>query len=157
MKMRILSAVAALAAGVVQPAVAQETAAPAAAAADHAPVEVMRTSDLALTCPQISEEAAQLSQQMGGAPGDGILSAITGVASAGAALLIPGAGLAIAGVDALTAPDRERKEAMADAVRHRWYYLNGLYAGQDCQALADAAGPTPASPADAAPAEREGN
>lgn len=156
MKLRILSVAAALTAAVVQPAFAQDsTSRPVVASED--PVEIMRASDTAMTCPQISEEAAQLSQQLGGAPGGGILSAITGVASAGAALLIPGAGLAIAGADALTRPDRDRKEAHTASVRHRWYYLNGLYAGQDCQALADAAGPTPASPADAAPAPREGN
>ncbi|HWQ87169.1 hypothetical protein [Brevundimonas sp.] len=151
--MRILTAVAALAAGVVQPAVAQEAPAPA-----DGPIEVMRASDTAMTCPQISEEAAGLSQQLGGAPGGGFLSAVSGVAQAGAALIIPGAGLAIAGADALTRPDRERKEAEAAAIRHRWYYLNGLYAGQDCQAAADAAGPTPATPGDAAPAAgRSGN
>lgn len=154
MNTRILTAVAALTMGVVQPAVAQDsTSRPVA----DDPIEIMRASDTAMTCPQISEEAAQLSQQLGGAPGGGILSAVTGVASAGAAMLIPGAGLAIAGVDALTRPDRDRKEAHTASVRHRWYYLNGLYAGQDCQAAADAAGPTPASPADAAPAPREGN
>lgn len=147
MKMRILTAVAALAVGVVQPAVAQE-----AAARAEGPIEIMRASDTAMTCPQISEEAAQLSEQLGGAPGNGLLSAVTGVAQAGAAMLIPGAGLAIAGADALTRPGRERKEAEVAAVRHRWFYLNGLYAGQDCQAVADAAGPTPATPADAAPA-----
>jgi len=153
MNTRILTAVAALAMGVVvQPAFAQQAEAPA-----DGPIEVMRLSDTAMTCPQISEEAAQLSEQLGGSPGNGFLSAVTGVAQAGASMLIPGAGLAIAGVDALTAPDRDRKEAKADAIRHRWYYLNGLYAGQDCQAMADAAGPTPASPADAAPAPDEKN
>lgn len=152
MKIRILTAVAALTVGVVQPAVAQE-----ASASAEGSIEIMRASDTAMTCPQISEEAAQLSQRLGGTPGGGILSSITGVASAGAALLIPGAGLAIAGADALTRPDRERKEAEEAAVRHRWYYLNGLYAGQHCQAAADAAGPTPATPADAAPPERRGN
>jgi hypothetical protein len=146
MKLRILSVAAVLTAVVVPPAMAQQAEAPAART-----FEVMRASDTAMTCPQISEEAAQLSQQLGGSPGDGILGAVTGVASAGAAMLIPGAGLAIAGVDALTRPDREKKEAQEAAVRHRWYYLNGLYAGQDCQAQADAAGPTPATPADAAP------
>ena len=148
MNMRILTAVAALCSGVVQPALAQEAPAPS-----DAPIEIMRSTDGAMTCPQISEEAAQLSEQMGGAPGGGFLSAMSGVAQAGAALVIPGAGLVMAGADALTRPDRERKEAKATAVRHRWYYLNGLYAGQDCQAAADAAGPTPATPADAAPAQ----
>ncbi len=147
MNIRILTAVAALSVGVVQPAIAQEAAAPA-----DGPIEVMRLSDAAMTCPQISEEAAKLSEELGGAPGNGFLSAVSGVAQAGAAMLIPGAGLAIAGADALTRPDRERKEAKVSAVRHRWYYLNGLYAGQDCQAVADAAGPTPATPSDAAPA-----
>lgn len=146
MKLHILSVAAVLTAVVVPPAMAQQAEAPA-----ERTFEIMRASDNAMTCPQISEEAAQLSQQLGGTPGGGILSAVTGVASAGAAMLIPGAGLAIAGVDALTRPDREKKEAQEAAVRHRWYYLNGLYAGQDCQALADAAGPTPATPADAAP------
>lgn len=152
MKLRILSVAAALTAVVVPPAMAQQAEAPAERA-----FEIMRASDNAMTCAQISEEAAQLSQQLGGAPGGGILSAVAGVATAGAALLIPGAGLAIAGVDALTSPDRERKEAQAAAVRHRWYYLNGLYAGQDCQARADAAGPTPATPADAAPPAQPNN
>ena len=152
MNTRILSVVAALTMGVVQPVAAQQAAAPA-----DGPIEVMRASDTAMTCPQISEEAARLSEKLGGAPGGGLLSAVSGVAQAGAALLIPGAGLAIAGADALTRPDRERKEAQSAAVRHRWYYLNGLYAGQDCQAATDAAGPTPASPADAAPAARPGN
>jgi hypothetical protein len=142
MNTRILTAVAVLTAAVVQPAVAQEQA---------TSFEIMRASDAAMTCPQISEEAAQLSQQLGGSPGGGILSTVTGVATAGAAMLIPGAGLALAGADALTRPDRERKEAQEAAVRHRWYYLNGLYGGHNCQAAADAAGPTPATPADAAP------
>ena len=149
---RILSAVAALTMGVVQPAVAQQ-----AEASTDGPIAVMRANDTTMTCPQISEEAAGLSEQMGGTPGGGILSAVGGVAQAGAALVIPGAGLVMAGADALTRPDRERKEARSAAVRHRWYYLNGLYAGQDCQAATDAAGPTPATPADAAPAERPGN
>ncbi len=149
---RILSAVAALTLGVVQPAAARQAEAPS-----DGPVAVMRANDTTMTCPQISEEAAGLSEQMGGAPGGGLFRAVGGVAQAGAALVIPGAGLVMAGADALTRPDRERKEALAAAVRHRWYYLNGLYAGQDCQAAIDAAGPTPASPADAAPAPRPGN
>ena len=152
MNTRILSAVAALTMGVVQPVAAQQAEPPA-----DGPIEIMRAGDAALTCPQISDEAAQLSQQMGGAPGGGLFRAVGSVAQAGAALVIPGAGLVMAGADALTRPERERKEAQSAAVRHRWYYLNGLYAGQDCQAMADAAGPTPASPADAAPAARPGN
>lgn len=151
MRTALISAVAAMATVIVPfAATAQE---PAATPREGTPIEIMRAADSAMTCPQISEEAAQLSEQLGGSPGGGFLSAISGVAQAGAALVIPGAGLVMAGADALTRPDRERKEAQVSAVRHRWYYLNGLYAGQDCQAAADAAGPTPASPADAAPAQ----
>ncbi len=150
MKFIALSTAAVLSLASVLPATAQEAAPPA-----EGPMEVMRATDSQLTCRQISDEAAQLSQQMGGAPSGGVLSALSGVAQAGAALVIPGAGLVMAAGDALTRPDRERKEAEAAAVRHRWYYLNGLYAGQDCMAQVDAAvGATPASPADAAPPAR---
>ncbi len=152
MRTALLSAVAGLVAAVVPFDATAQVA--AAAPREDAPIEIMRDTDTAMTCPQISEDAARLSEQMGGAPGGGFLSAIGGVAQAGAAMVIPGAGLVMAGADALTRPDRERKEAQASAVRHRWYYLNGLYAGQDCQAAGDAGGPTPATPADAAPALR---
>ncbi|HVL40683.1 MAG TPA: hypothetical protein VM348_00920, partial [Brevundimonas sp.] len=82
MNTRILTAVAAMAMGVVvQPAFAQQAEAPA-----DGPIEVMRLSDTAMTCPQISEEAAQLSEQLGGSPGNGFLSAVTGVAQAGASM-----------------------------------------------------------------------
>lgn len=77
-----------------------------------------------MTCRQIADEAATLSARMGGTPGGAAL----GVARAGAAALIPGAGLVIAGVDALGAPDRARKEAD----ENRWHYLNGLYTANNC-------------------------
>ncbi|HST93072.1 MAG TPA: hypothetical protein VLJ13_12835 [Brevundimonas sp.] len=150
MKFTALSTAALLSLAAVLPASAQN-AAPQA----EGPMEVMRAADAQMTCRQISDEAAQLSQQMGGAPGGGVLSALSGVAQAGAALVIPGAGLVMAAGDALTRPDRERKEAEQAAVRHRWYYLNGLYAGQDCMAgVNGAAAGAPASPADAAPPAR---
>lgn len=130
----------------VSPVWAQEADAP-----PSGPIEIIRASDTAMTCAAVSEEAARLSEAMGGDPDGGLFGRLGGVARAGASMVIPGAAIAIAGADALTAPERERKEAEAAAVRHRWYYLNGLYAGQRCQAAADALGPTPASPADAAP------
>ena len=134
--------------GAVSPVWAQE-----AEAGPSGPIEVIRALDANMTCAAVSEEAARLSEAMGGEPGGGLFGRLGGVARAGASMVIPGAGLAIAGVDALTAPERERKEAEAEAaaVRHRWYYLNGLYAGLRCQAASDAAGPTPATPEDAAP------
>lgn len=150
MKFVVVSAVAALGLGVVDPVMAQEAEAP-----PSGPIEIIRATDTAMTCAAVSEEAAQLSEAMGGEPDGSLFGRLGGVVRAGATMVIPGAGLAMAGADALTAPGRERKAAEADAVRHRWYYLNGLYAGQGCQAASDAAGPTPATPADADPIEPE--
>ncbi|MCS6627270.1 hypothetical protein N0B44_30625 [Roseibacterium beibuensis] len=103
---------------------------PSAEAAGGA--SVMRTGDANLTCVQIADEAAALSQRMGGTPNGGVLGAAGGVAKAGAAMLIPGAGLVIAGADALTAPERERRAAEAEALENRWHYLNGLYTARRC-------------------------
>lgn len=153
MKSAILSAVAAMSLGAVPPAMAQE----AGAAPPSGPIEIIRAGDTAMTCAAMADEAAGLSEAMGGEPGGGLFGRLGGVAAAGAAMVIPGAGLVMAGTDALTAPERERKEAEAGAVRHRWYYLNGLYAGRGCQAAADAAGPTPATPADADPPVEPGS
>jgi len=117
-----------------------------AVAQDQLPPElqVFRDSDAALTCMQISDEAADLSQRMGGSEGGGVFGRLGGVARSGAALLIPGAGLAMAGADALTQPDRDRREARELAVQNRWYYLNGLFAGRRCDA--EPAPPAPQAP-----------
>ena len=141
MKTIALSAIAALCLGGAAPAFAQEA---QAAPEQSGPIEVIRSTDAALTCPQMADEAAQLSETMGGDPGGGLFGRLGGVAAAGAAMVIPGAGLVTAGVDALARPERERKEAEAAAVRHRWYYLNGLYAGRDCLNAAAAVTPAPA-------------
>ena len=138
--------------GAVSPVWAQEAEAP-----PPGPIEVIRVTDGTMTCAAVSEEAAGLSEAMGGEPDGGLFGRLGGVVRAGATMVIPGAGLAMAGADVLTAPGRERKAAEADAVRHRWYYLNGLYAGQRCQAASDATGPTPAKPADAAPVVEPGS
>lgn len=95
-------------------------------------LQIFRTGDTALSCSQISDEAAELSQQMGGSQGGGVFSSVVSVGRAGASMLIPGAGLALAGADALTRGDRERREARAAAIEQRWYYLNGLYTGLRC-------------------------
>ncbi|MDP1778291.1 MAG: hypothetical protein Q8K90_06750 [Brevundimonas sp.] len=146
MKSVAVCAAVALGLGAVSPVWAQEAEAP-----PSGPIEVIRASDTSMTCAAVSEEAAQLSEALGGEPDGGLFGRLGGVVRAGATMVIPGAGLAMAGADVLTAPGREREAAEADAVRHRWYYLNGLYAGQRCQAASDAAGPTPATPADADP------
>lgn len=150
MKFVVASAVAALGLGVVSPALAQEAEAPQAG-----PIEIIRTTDTALTCAAMADEAAQLSEAMGGEPDGGLFGRLGGVARAGASMMIPGAGLVLAGADAVTAPGRERKAAEAATVRHRWYYLNGLYAGRDCMIGADAVGAAEPSLADAAPAPEE--
>lgn len=142
MRASIIAATAALSLCAVQPAFAQEAQQAEAekTEAPTEPIEVIRTSDANMTCVQISDEAAQLSQTMGGDPSGGsVFSRLGGVAKAGAALLIPGAGLATAAADAMTQPGRERREAAELSVQNRWYYLNGLYAGHRCQAQAEAA------------------
>lgn len=96
---------------------------------------VVQAGDANLSCVQIADEAAGLSERMGdNTPGP--LGAAVGVAKAGAALLIPGAGLVIAGADALTDGERQRREAEAQALRDRWNYLNGLYIAGDCMQTA---------------------
>ena len=93
--------------------------------ASGAGAAVARSGDANLNCRQIADEAATLSARMGGTPTGGALG---GVAKAGAAALIPGAGLVMAGVDALNAPERQRRAAD----ENRWHYLNGLYTANNC-------------------------
>lgn len=110
---------------------------------------VIQAGDASLSCAAMADEAARLSEAMGAEPGGGLFGRLGGVARAGASMVIPGAGLVMVGTDALTAPERERKEAEAAAIEHRWCYLNGLYAGRDCM---NAPAAPPAATAPAAPA-----
>lgn len=130
------------------PAFAQEAGRPAPPTETPLPElqPIFRPGDPAMSCVQISDEAASLSQHMGGSQGGGVFSSVVGVGRAGASLLVPGAGLALAGVDALNRPEREQREARERAVEQRWYYLNGLYTGLRCgqQAEAAAVAPPPA-------------
>lgn len=96
-----------------------------------APGTVVRPGDGDMTCRQMADEGASLSAEMGES-GPGLLGRVGGIARAGATLLMPVAGLAVAGADALTAPGKSRREAAADTRRDRWNYLNGLYAGRGC-------------------------
>jgi len=88
--------------------------------------------DAQMTCRQMADQAAALSDLMSDQSQTGPLGRMTGVARAGAGMLIPGVGLLGAAVDALTAGQREKREAQRMAVRDRWHYLNGLYAGRRC-------------------------
>ena len=110
--------------------------------AQSASATVVRDGDAALTCHQMADEAAVLSADMGDS-GGGLLGRFGEVARAGAAMVVPGAGLVLAGADAVTSSGRERREAKADASRDRWNYLNGLYAGKGCGGAEVA--PTPTS------------
>jgi hypothetical protein len=104
---------------------------PGLARPQDAPATVVRAADADMSCRQMADEAATISAGMG-ENGPGLLGRVGGVARAGASLLVPGAGLAIAGADALTSSGKDKKEAEADAKRDRWNYLNGLYAGRGC-------------------------
>lgn len=104
----------------------------AEATADDGPMEVFRPTDAQMTCRQMADEAAALSDLMSDQSQTGPLGRMTGVARAGAGMLIPGVGLLASAVDALTAGQREKREAQRMAVRDRWHYLNGLYAGRRC-------------------------
>lgn len=123
--------------------------------AAEGPIQVIRADDAALTCVQIGDEAAQLSERMGGDPGGGVMGSLVGVAKSGAAMLIPGAGLLFAGADAATAERREREAAERQSVENRWFYLNGLHEGRGCRQTAQATPvvgqPAPAGQATAQP------
>jgi hypothetical protein len=121
---------------------AQEATAPDESAAD---MGVFRETDESLTCARISDEAARLGEAMGDAtPQGGWLSSLGGIARAGTAMLVPGGGLAMAGVDAVRQPTRDRDEAEQAAVQNRWYYLNGLHIGRGCREQAAVPAQAPA-------------
>lgn len=112
--------------------------------------QVIQLGDSGMTCPQIVEGAAQLAQALGGAPEGGVFSseqaigAATGLAMQGALMsgagrAIPGMGLLGNAMGAMARRDRERREAERLVAQQRWYYLNGLYTGRNCdQQLAQA-------------------
>ncbi|ADL02037.1 hypothetical protein [Brevundimonas subvibrioides] len=137
MRMSATAFVAAVFAGVAGAAIGQE-----AGPAPDQPTAVMTAEDADLTCAAIGEEAAQLSQAMGGAPEGGLIRSVGSVARSGVAMLVPGAGLVMAGADAMTREDRERRAAEARSLAYRWYFLNGLAAGRDCMQSQEAVAPT---------------
>ncbi|MDP2213167.1 hypothetical protein [Phenylobacterium sp.] len=118
--------------------------------------QIIRLGDASLTCPQIVEGAAELAGVLGGAPEGGVfnneqaINAATGIAMQGAIMsgagrAIPGMGLLGNAVGAMARRDRERREAEQLVARQRWYYLNGMYTGRNCDqpsASANAAKPT---------------
>lgn len=125
--------------------------------------QIIQPGDSSLTCPQIVDGAAQLAQALGGAPEGGVftseqaISAATSVAMQGAIMsgagrAIPGMGLLGNAMGAMARRDRERREAERLVAQQRWYYLNGLYTGRNCdQQLAQAAAAPSMSPATTTP------
>lgn len=125
--------------------------------------QIIQLGDSSLTCPQIVDGAAQLAQALGGAPEGGVftseqaISAATSVAMQGAIMsgagrAIPGMGLLGNAMGAMARRDRERREAERLVAQQRWYYLNGLYTGRNCdQQLAQAAAAPSMSPATTTP------
>ena len=114
----------------------------AAQSADAPPTDpsvISRADDLERSCEELAAEASTLTERMGAGGQPTLFGRLGGLARTGAQFL-PGGALVVAGADALTSPDREARDAEAEATRYRWHYLNGLYLGRDCE-------PPPATPA----------
>ncbi len=114
---------------------------------------IMRQTDSAFTCEQLVAEGAKISETLGNTGDDApMFGKFDGVLRLGATLLIPGAGMVMAGADALAQPEQERKQAEDLARMARWYYLSGLYIGRGCdQPAATPAAAPPAQPPAASP------
>lgn len=112
-------------AGLAAPAFAQEASSESAGA-------VMRPTDAAFTCEQLVDEGLKISNALGANAEGSMFGRFGGVLRSGASLLVPGAGLVIAGADAMTQPERDARLAEDIARMNRWYYLSGLYMGRGC-------------------------
>ena len=109
---------------------AQETESPAPIVV---PGQISHVTDGDLTCPQMADEAAGLSARMGQEGEQSLFGRLGGVARSGAEMLIPGAGLVMAGADVATQSSRDREAAEEAAIRYRWHFLNGMYLGRRCE------------------------
>ena len=111
-----------------------------AATAVPATAQVIRLGDSGMSCEQIMTEANKISEALGRSIGVDELGAMAldratqGTGLAGAATLIPGAGLVD---DLLTGNTRQDPEQLSRRamVEKRWYFLNGLYHGRNCDAV----------------------
>ena len=97
-----------------------------------ATLAIIRQSDQTMTCEQIVAAGAEISQALGETREQSMFGRFGGVVKAGASMLVPGAGLAIAGVEAMGEDERQAALAEDLARMNRWYYLNGLYFGKSC-------------------------
>jgi hypothetical protein len=135
--------------------------------------QVMRMGDTAMSCQQIIVAATEQTEILGGSPEGGLMTSeyaintATALAQHGA--LMSGAGRAIPGLGAVggmmgraAQRQREQEEARRAVAEKRWYFLNGLYGGRDCDAVlrreaeAAAAAPAPEPAPEPAPQEDDG-
>lgn len=129
--------------------------------------QVIRMGDAAMSCEQIVGEANAASDVLGGSPEGGVfaseqaINAATGLGQQ--AVIMSGAGSAVGGLGAIgavgglfsraAAQRKEADEARRKVAQSRWYYLNGLYSGRQCdQVLAAKAAAEPAGEVQAAAA-----
>ena len=107
---------------------------------------IIQVGDTSLTCQQIVQNANELAGILGGAPEGGVFSseqainaatsvAMQGALMSGAGRAVPGLGLLGNAMGAMARRDAERREAERVIARQRWYYMNGLYSGRDCDAV----------------------
>ena len=113
------------------------------AAAAQSESEVIFPGDAHMSCLAIVEEININSEILGGAPETGVLgspqavNAVTNLAmqtayNQGANQLAEGLGIAGALFGAARRRAQERERAQQAIAQNRWYYLNGLYTGADC-------------------------
>lgn len=116
--------------------------------------QVIRMGDTALSCTDIVTQANAAAETLGGAPEGGLMTGAAAASIAQTAALHTGMGAAVPGLGAVgglfrqAAESRKAKqEEERKVAQSRWYYLNGLYSGRECdQALAaEAAAPAPAA------------
>lgn len=134
-----------------------------AAAAGAQESQVILMGDTAMNCREIIFAANEQSEILGGVPEAGLFAseaavntmtslAVEGALRSGVARAVPGIG-AVGGLFGRAAREREEREAARrDIAERRWYYLNGLYQGRDCETALRREAELAATPVDPAPA-----
>lgn len=137
--MKCSIALAAIVAALAAPALAQEG-------------QVIRMGDSVLSCTDIVMQANAAAETLGGAPEGGLMTGEAAVSLAQTAAIHTGMGQAIPGLGVVGGMFRQasqarqkQQEEQKKMAQSRWYYLNGLYSGRQCdQVLAAEATAVPA-------------
>lgn len=115
--------------------------------------QVIRMGDSALSCTDIIMQANEAAETLGGAPEGGLMTGENAVAVAQTAAIHTGMGQAVPGLGAVgglfrqaSQARKEREEAARNVAQSRWYYLNGLYAGRQCDQVLAAEAAAAAAP-----------